>query len=140
MDLTEYRSSAKEQTRIGDLLSLIPCTGQAALDIGTRDGYLAVRLTEFFSQVTALDLEKPAIDHTSVICVEGNVASLPFPDDAFDLVLCAEVLEHLPPGLLPKVAAEITRVTRGSAIIGTPHRQDIRIGRTTCYSCGQKNP
>mgnify|MGYP006388888831 FL=1 len=25
-------------------------------------------------------------------------------------------------------------------LIGVPYKQDIRVGRTTCYTCGKKNP
>jgi hypothetical protein len=139
-DLSEYRGSAKEQERIRNLFHLLPARGGAALDIGARDGYLSLRLAETYASVTALDLEKPRINHPTVACVQGNVVSIDSGDGSFDLVLCSEVLEHLPPALLSKACAEIARVTRGHALIGVPFNQDIRFARTTCRACGGKNP
>lgn len=135
-----FRNSPQEQDRIRELFRLIPGPGGNALDIGARDGYLSLRLTRLFDQVTALDLETPDIAHPAVTCVRGNAADLAFPDRSFDLVLCAEVLEHIPKPMLRKVCAELARVTRGHLLIGVPYDQDIRLGRTTCRSCGGKNP
>jgi hypothetical protein len=139
-DLADYRAGEKEQERIGQLFSLVALRGHSALDIGARDGYLAMRLVERFDSVTALDLKKPRIDHPLVTCVQGNAISMPFPDRAFDLVLCAEVLEHVPAADLSDVAVEIARVTGKQLLIGVPNRQDTRLGRTTCRACGAKNP
>ena len=130
-----------ERERIRDLLRLIPRAGGSALDIGARDGYIARLLADSFDSVTALDLSVPPMRDERIRWIQGDVCSLGFPDDAFDLVLCAEVLEHLPAeSLLTRACSEIARVTRHSAIIGVPYRQDLRIGRTTCLACGGKNP
>ena len=140
MDLSSYRASPAEQARIRDLFELIPQQGERALDIGARDGYMARLLADRFQEVVALDLEQPKIDHPRVLAVKGNAANLEFPDRFFDVVLCAEVLEHIPPEILPEVCRQIYRVSRGVIVIGVPYRQDLRCGRTTCSSCGWKNP
>lgn len=110
------------------------------LDVGARDGYISRLLTSQFTEVCALDLCKPNIQHERVTCVEGNIASLPFPDGHFDAVVCAEVLEHVSPSCLTKGCREIMRVAKRSIVIGVPYKQDIRVGRTTCSTCGKKNP
>ena len=54
----------------------------------------------------------------------GDVTRLPFADDQFDLVLCLEVLEHLPrseDGL-----AELLRVSKGHALVSVPHEPWFR--------------
>lgn len=140
MDLSVYRASASEQERTRDLLALAPVRGATALDIGARDGHFSVRLAERFDRVIALDLTRPTIVHPRVVCVEGNAAKLEFADDSVDFVFCAEVLEHIPPTILPTVCRELERVCRGDILIGIPYKQDLRIGRTTCSSCGGKNP
>lgn len=140
MDLSVYRGSAKEQERIGNLFGLMPGKGGSALDIGARDGYLSLLLTDRFESVTALDLVLPEIPHPSIHCVQGDVASLDLPEDSFDLVLCAEVLEHLPPNLLARACAGLSRVSRKWVLIGVPYRQDLRQGRTLCAQCGRLNP
>ncbi len=140
MDMTAYRANPKEQARIRNLVSLLPQAGERALDIGARDGYLSRLLAERFDEVVALDLRTPRSDDPRVTCVQGNAAQLPFGNGSFDLVLCAEVLEHVPPGILPSVCREILRVTRRTVLIGVPYKQDLRLGRTTCSTCGHKNP
>lgn len=138
--VAEFRHAPREQARIAALFRLIPERGGSALDIGARDGYLSLRLAERYDNVTAFDLEKPAFVPPSLAWVVGNAAHLPFPDRAFDLVMCVEVLEHIPERFLRKVCAELTRVTRRNLIIGVPYDQDLRLGRTTCRVCGGKNP
>lgn len=140
MDMTAYRNSDLEQERVHDLIALLPKSGGAALDVGARDGYFSVLLTDFFDIVTALDLKSPEIAHEKVRCVAGDVTALDFPDRYFDLVFCAEVLEHVPPPLLEKACFELQRVAKDHVLVGVPYRQDIRVGRTTCYTCGKINP
>ena len=139
-DLTAYRQSDLEQKRIGDLMRLLPQRRKGVLDVGARDGYLSILLTKLFDQVTALDLEMPKIEHDRVTCVKGDITALQFPDNHFDAVLCAEVLEHIPPSLLPRACTELARVTKSKVVIGVPYKQDTRLGRTTCRQCGERNP
>jgi hypothetical protein len=143
MDLSEYRQSESEQRRTKDLIQHIQRIaeyGRSALDIGARDGHFSVALTKFYKDVTALDLEKPTISHNNVTCVQGEITKLDFDDNSFDLVFCAEVLEHIPPQFLEIATAELTRISKDFLLIGVPYKQDIRVGRTTCCSCGGKNP
>ena len=72
--------------------------------------------------------------------VPGDVTKLEYPDNSFDVVLCAEVLEHIPPHLLAQACSEISRVAKHTVVIGVPYRQDLRVARTTCLLCGRKNP
>lgn len=140
MSLIEYRTSANEKLRTNDLLALTPASGIRALDVGARDGFFSHLLAERFENVVALDLTKPNVSHPKVTCVEGNAAALQFADNSFDFVLCAEVLEHVPAKILPKVCSELQRVCCGQLLIGVPYRQDLRLGRTTCQRCGMTNP
>lgn len=140
MDLTEYRNNAAEKARVGDLISLLPESGESVLDIGARDGFISRLLTIHFSKVIALDLEMPTIDHERIQCVKGDITDLHFPDAAFNLVFCAEVLEHIPPQLLAIACREMARVSKSHVLVGVPYKQDIRVGRTTCGACGKISP
>lgn len=140
MDLTKYRKRPEEQDRIEDLMRIVPKGRVSVLDIGARDGYISKKLTDHFSKVTALDLEKPKFQIKNVITVSGDVTRLDLADSSFDVVLCAEVLEHIPPTHLLKACNEIKRVAKYEVVIGVPYQQDLRLGRTTCLSCGQINP
>lgn len=140
LNLTTYRNSDREQARVNNLMRLVPESGGLALDLGARDGFISRLLAERFDRVVALDLEKPAVDHPRIDAVVGDASRLTFDDDAFDVVLCAEVLEHIPPPLLGQACQEIARVTRRVAIVGVPYREDLRVGRTLCRACGVRNP
>jgi hypothetical protein len=140
MALTDYRNSEREQQRTRDLMRLMPGNGRLALDVGTRDAYMSQLLAERFDRVVALDLVKPVVNHPRIDAIVGDASNLSFRDDAFDAVLCAEVLEHIPPRLLDQVCREVARVTRCVAVIGVPYRQDLRLGRAVCRACGANNP
>ena len=138
--LAAYRASDREKDRVRQLMKMIPPSGGIALDVGAREGFLSMRLVDRFDKVVALDLEEPQILHPRVECVRGDVTRLQYPDGAFDFVLCAEVLEHIPPDQLRRACAELARVTKGHLVIGVPYDQDIRNDRTTCLRCGGRNP
>ncbi|MBC7898541.1 MAG: class I SAM-dependent methyltransferase [Saprospiraceae bacterium] len=140
MDLEKYRESDFEVERTSDLMRLVPGGGKTAIDVGARDGHFSTLLAGKYETVTALDLVQPSIFHDNVHCVQGDASNLAFDDNSFDLVFCAEVLEHMPSHLLAKACFELGRVSKEHLIIGVPYKQDIRIGRTTCYTCGKENP
>lgn len=143
MDLTEYRESEAEISRTNDLMRIInniDGSHHNALDIGARDGHFSKLLANRYNSVFALDLEKPSIKHKNVHCLQGDVTNLEFQNGHFDFVFCAEVLEHIPTNLLKKACSELSRVSNEYMLIGVPYKQDIRVGRTTCYSCGKINP
>lgn len=136
----DFRHTEREQERIRDLLELIPPYGDSILDVGARDGYLSRRLVGRFARVVALDLERPAVAYPGVECVAGNAAALAYPDDAFDTVVCAEVLEHIAPADVPRTCRELARVARRAVVIGVPYMQDLRYGETFCRTCQRPNP
>lgn len=140
LDLNEYHASQRELARVADLMALLPHGLNTVLDVGARDGFISKRLTQHVKHVTAVDLELPVIDHPRITCVKGNAAALEFEGDSFDLVFCAEVLEHIPDKSLAAACAEIARVSRRHVLIGVPYRQDLRLWRTQCNGCKGINP
>lgn len=140
MSLAGYRASPPEQHRTADLLGLMPAAGRCALDVGARDGHFSRLMAGRFDRVVALDLVRPEVADPAVECVQGDATALDFEDGCFDLVFCAEVLEHIPEPQLSRACAELARVASGWILIGVPFRQDIRLGRTTCQACRKPNP
>jgi SAM-dependent methyltransferase len=139
MDLSTYRLQPSEQARREDLLRLLPSSFSSALDVGARDGYFSRLLAQRAAvRVVALDLQKPSIEYPRVENAAGDITRLAFPDNAFDVVLCAEVLEHVPD--LQTACRELARVTAKALLIGVPYRQDTRIGRCLCANCGRLSP
>jgi SAM-dependent methyltransferase len=86
-----------------------------ALDAG-RDEVEGVAAT-FAAMVEAGELAAPDL-HTAA--VQGDALHLPFPDGAFDRVICSEVLEHIPDDL--GAMGELARVLRpgGTMAITVP--------------------
>ena len=139
-DTAQYRRKEVEIQRIDSIMRMLPPDAQQVLEAGCRDGYITLKLAEKYQAVTALDLNLPSITHPRVACVQGDITSLAFADKSFDLVICTEVLEHIPPLMLETACAELLRVTRRYLFIGVPFRQDLRVHATRCLHCGSINP
>ena len=117
---------------------MLPKGRKSVLDIGTYDGHFAILMTQYFERVVALDIHAPSFRHPKVASIAGDATALSFADRSFDCVFCTEVLEHIP---RPEQACrEIARVAKYEILVGTPFRQDLRSGRTTCQACGRTNP
>jgi hypothetical protein len=138
--LRDYRSTPAERERVAGLLRLLPAGLATAIDIGARDGFISKAVAQHVAAVTALDLERPVVTHPRVTCVEGDATALQFAAGSFDLVVCAEVIEHIPSPALEAACKELARVAGRYVLIGVPYKQDIRHAQTTCYTCGGVNP
>ena len=86
-----------------------------ALDVGGCGGMLG----EFLGSVRVVDLRAGAD-----VDVVGDARRLPFPDDAFDVVCCSDVLEHVPESDRDAVLAELFRVARRLVITAGPYRSE----------------
>jgi ubiquinone/menaquinone biosynthesis C-methylase UbiE len=75
---------------------------------------------ERIAALERMKLEQPTL--MGPISLEvGSVTNLPFGDNTFDLVICSEVIEHVPDD--HEAARELLRVTKagGTMIISTPY-------------------
>lgn len=91
--------------------------------------YLARRVPGI--QLQGLELDAGALSRAQGRCpgvplVRADVYALPFDSEAFDLVLCLEVLEHLPEPA--QALREIRRVTRRDVLLSVPHEPFFRLG------------
>ncbi|NOY35618.1 MAG: class I SAM-dependent methyltransferase, partial [bacterium] len=87
--------------------------GEKVLEIGIGNGTVADYLRKRSSIVT-MDIDKELNPD-----IVGDVLNIPFENKEFDVVLCAEVLEHLPFEYFEKALKEIRRVGK-RAIISLP--------------------
>jgi len=102
----------------------------SVLDVGAGCGEFAVQAAKRGCEVTALELDPtllPRIEqradrngvhvHTRV----GTIEALPFPDDSFDNVTCAHVLEHVRD--VHAAVGELLRVARRRVLIVVPRER-----------------
>jgi len=103
--------------------------GSRVLDVGAGSGRISQFLNERFDDVVSMDivissLLEDTLESSQVDAVEGALPSLPFNDETFDLVVCSEVLEHIPTRDAQYDAIrDLARVTRGSGhiVLTTPN-------------------
>lgn len=94
------------------------------LDAGCGEGFVLDRLRGGFG----VDISAPALAYARQRLDDpvnqANLYNLPFADNSFDLVVCLEVLEHLPePG---HGLAELLRVARWFVLVSVPHEPWFR--------------
>jgi 2-polyprenyl-3-methyl-5-hydroxy-6-metoxy-1,4-benzoquinol methylase len=102
------------------------------LDVGCGEGFGIAQLLQAFpeAKITGIDSDAQAVafarthdsGHTYL---EGSIFSLPFSDNAFDCVVCTEVLEHLKEPT--KALQEIARVASNTILISVPHEPWFRL-------------
>ena len=99
----------------------------AVLDAGCGEGELMRRgVLEPGVAVFGLDLAPASAAGYGGRVVRGSVSALPFPDRAFDVALCLEVLEHL---RNPEEAVrELTRTVRTAVLFSVPYEPYFRAG------------
>jgi SAM-dependent methyltransferase len=102
------------------------------LEIGVGEGHVTERVRERFPDATIVGVDLPdeelAGDWRSagLACLFGDATRLPLPDQAVDLVLAIEVLEHIPG---PDAAlAELARVCSGTLVASVPFEPIWRAG------------
>jgi protein-L-isoaspartate(D-aspartate) O-methyltransferase len=97
--------------------------GMRVLDVGSGKGFLLHDFTESVPgvEVAGIDISAYAVDHTmesvKPFCQVGSAATLPWPDDHFDLVISINTLHNL---ILPELWSalkEMERVSRGAKYI-----------------------
>jgi SAM-dependent methyltransferase len=123
-ELPEMESSKAAARRIAALAH----PGDSLLDVGCGGGHyyrslkayvpVSLRYTGLDSTLYYIDRAREAFaSETSVRFVLGDVFAIDFPDRAFDLVMCNNVLPHLPS--IARPLGELCRVARRRLLIRT---------------------
>lgn len=100
------------------------------LDVGGGHGQLAIPLTREGHRVTVLG-SAPECEHRIRSITEtgaatfavGNVIALPFPDQAFDVVISFRLVTHC--GQWEQLIAELCRVARKAVLVDYPTGQSV---------------
>ena len=107
------------------LLSLLrpSLSGKKALDLGCGTGRIALTLAIGGAEVTALDVSEGMLVYlrtqthrkrvaSRVTCIEASSTAIPATDNAFDIITCFGLLEHLPEAARRKTLLEAFRVLK----------------------------
>lgn len=115
-------------TRLKILLSFMEgVAAQKVFDCGCGEGAFLPSLSASFPSVVAMDFDPRAahkligvLKLRNISLLTGDMTRLPFPDQTFDAIFTADVLEHLPD--LGPCVAELERVLKpeGSLLISAP--------------------
>jgi len=108
-------NSEKELGRITEVISIIPDDAYTVLDVGCGNGILINLLEKKYPKITRLhgfDRSKSALKYVKTEKSAGDINNLPFKDQEFDMVICLEVLEHLPKPIFKMAINELARVKK----------------------------
>lgn len=128
LDENHYKAEQCQWDRIQTIMAKVK--GKKILEIGCGDGYCLQELNKQGFETYGIEISKIRLDRClkqGLNVIEGDIHNLPYPDNFFDTVIAAEVLEHIPS--ISKGLAECERVCKkdGRIIISLPisdiHRQ-----------------
>ncbi len=153
--LSYYENEAEEVPIFGSLREIslaeniiqalpasAPSAGKKIIDIGCGEGYLLYKIQEKFpkAELYGLDLSDGRITTTKghvpkSYLLRGDVLSLPFADNTFDVVICSELLEHM--NEYKEVVAELIRISKKHIIITVPN--ELKLVSLMCPKCKTKH-
>jgi len=113
---TNYDDEKRWMSYFHQVKEVLAFRPESALVVGKGNGLVAQYLKLNDVKVITLD-----IDESVKSDVIASVIKMPFKDSEFDIVLCAQVLEHLPYTDFDKALIEIRRVAKSGAVISLPH-------------------
>jgi ubiquinone/menaquinone biosynthesis C-methylase UbiE len=104
------------------------------LDVGAGEGFTLemLRINKTANKLEGIEYMDDAIAlgkklHPQVSIKKGDIYKLPYQANAFDLIICTEVLEHLEDP--EKALSELKRVTKKYLIISVPNEPLFTIQR-----------
>ena len=101
------------------------------LEVGVGEGEVSARVRERWPGATVVGADLPDDDlagswrQRGMTGLFADIARLPFPAKAFDLVLAIEVLEHVPDA--DAALAELARLARGHLVLSVPREPIWRV-------------
>jgi len=123
-----------EQGRVRTTIGMIPEHVRSILDVGCGDGRIMTSLDSRF-HVAGVDYALSSLRHIGSNGIRASSGCLPFEDRSFDLVLCSEVLEHIPEASYVPTLNEFERVSKRYILITVPYREKLRLLFTKCQQC-----
>ena len=100
---------------------------ERTLDVGCAKGFLVKALDELGVDAYGVDPSTYAVSnaHPDIADkIQQEIAqSIPYPENAFDVVTCFDVLEHIPAREVPKTLKELLRVSKQWVVLRVVTRE-----------------
>lgn len=129
------RFNELEHTRAQLTIEWIPDNVTSILDTGCGNGIITNLLQKNFFTI-GLDRSLAALHWVQAPRCQADASLLPFKNNAFDLVISAEVIEHLPVTIYKKALIEIGRVAQHYILLTVPYCEDLDLAQIICPVCG----
>ena len=101
---------------------------KTVLDAGCAKGYLVYALHQLGVDAYGIDASEYAISQAPVDVKDrvkhGLIQKLPYKNNQFDVVICFDVLEHIPEKDIDKTFSEFSRVAKKHVIVRVPTRHE----------------
>jgi len=106
---------------LGEFFSVEKLPELTVLDVGSSTGIIDHYLSLHFKHVDGIDIDEQAIEYASKTLTSehltfkvGDAMNITFPDNSFDIVICAQIYEHVPDA--QKMIKEIYRVLKPQGV------------------------
>lgn len=107
------------------------CGGGALMEYLAREGKYTIEGVEQSSAGV-----RYVVDRLNMKATVGDITDMyQFHDKSFDLVICSEVLEHIPIKVLPTAIRELSRVAKKYLIVTTPFIEKLSYHQVICCHC-----
>jgi ubiquinone/menaquinone biosynthesis C-methylase UbiE len=137
--VARYRTRNRfARQRIANVFSLLPVElrGRRLLDLGCGMGTFAVEAAKRGAQAVGVDPAPAAVraaravavaEQAAAVFVRADAAQLPMSNASCDVILAADVTEHLDDQTLARVLGEAARVlrTHGTLVLYTPEQDHV---------------
>jgi 2-polyprenyl-3-methyl-5-hydroxy-6-metoxy-1,4-benzoquinol methylase len=129
---------------IGQILAKSEGRQLRVLDVGCFPYHLGAALEELGCDVYGISSSHEPLQSKKIVVCNIETDKFPFKDNYFDLVICTEVMEHLPQAPA-RALREMYRVTKpqGHVLITTPNiarsinRAKLLLGKSVMYPLSQ---
>ncbi len=119
----DQKSRLRKAEKIAYALKIAnyPLASSICLDAGCSSGIITSALAPLFAKMIGLDFDVIALANIvpsatrSVLFIQGDLMSLPLSDNAVDVVICAQVYEHVPDDQV--MMDEIYRILKPGGIV-----------------------
>jgi len=126
-----HESRARQADKIAYVLKTygsIPFSTVTCLDVGCSSGVITTSLAPLFGMSIGLDYDEIALKHVTRVAeqspsfLRGDAMRLPLADHSVEVVVCAQVYEHMPSDVL--LIREIYRVLKpgGAVFFSGPNK------------------